>query len=139
MNRIIGGLLPTIAVPAVARDAPVSRPAAAQRNHVQNFKDMALSSCIARAYSSSDAAAKDAAASASGFNEFTRYDAENATGRIPALIADYLARPYASFQGPSVRLDLMKCMDMYHEPELAALARRYVIPPERGAAKTSGR
>ena len=135
MNRILCALMLTVAVTAAAKDAPASRTAAAQRSYLQNFKDMALSSCIAKAYASSPDTARDAAASAGGFNEWTRYDAENATGKIPALIADYLARPYASFQGPSVRLDLMKCIDMYHGPELAALARRYVAPSGRTGAR----
>ena len=135
MNKIACALTLMAAVPAAAKDAPVSRSAAAQRSYLQNFKDMALSSCIAKAYASSPDAARDAVASAGGFNELTRYDAESATGKIPALVTEYLARPYASFQGPSVRLDLMKCIDMYHGPELAALARRYVAPSGRMGAR----
>ena len=101
------------------------------RSYLQNFRDLALSRCIATAYKSSPDAARDAAASAGGLFEWSNFDVEAGGATLDALIARTLAQTYGSFQGPSVRLDLMKCFDLYHGPALAALARKVVARPNR--------
>ena len=67
--------------------------------------------------------------------EFTDFDIEKGGQRLSALITRTLAQTYGSFQGPSVRLDLMKCLDMYHGRELDALARRYSAHPDHSYAR----
>ena len=55
-------------------------PEAAFRTFSVNYKDMMLAGCIARAYKAAPEVNKDAHFSVSAFNEWTRYDAENAAG-----------------------------------------------------------
>jgi methionine synthase II (cobalamin-independent) len=128
---VIAGLL--IAAPAFAKSEHASPegPEVASRSYAQNYKDSALAFCIARAYSSEPKAYQDASATASGIDEFSRYDLENATGEVPKLVDQYLAREYHSFQGPEVKLNLMKCFDMYHSADLEKQVRRFVSKPKR--------
>lgn len=120
----------------VAEDTVAARATGARsRTYLQNFKDMVLSRCIATAYKSSPDAATDANASAGGFFEWSNYDVETFGEVLDAMIAAKLAQPYGSFQGPGVRLDLMKCVDLYHGRALADLARRAVDKPHRRPAQ----
>jgi len=123
---------------APAADAPSSTPSskplpamtdAPSRTYAQNYKDSALAFCIAKAYQAEPRAKADAVATAGGLDTWTSYDLENSTGEIPKLVERYLAREYSSKQGPDTRLDLMKCIDMYHGKELAALVKKYVLQP----------
>jgi hypothetical protein len=104
-------------------------PEAAMRTYAVNYKDMMLAGCIAAAYKDAPLVVKDAGYSASGFNEWTRYDVESATGVEDQVIERYLARTYHAKEAPDVRLDLMKCLDMYHSAELDAQMRKYVDRP----------
>lgn len=69
------------------------------------------------------------ASSPQSHNEWTRYDIENATGVNVQIIDRYLARTYHAKEAPDVRLDLMKCLDMYHSAELDAQVKQYVDRP----------
>ncbi len=106
-------------------------PDAAYRPYGQNYRDIALTYCVARAYRSEPKASEDAIYSSSGIDNWTRYDLENNTGQIEKLVNKYLSREYHSFEGPSIKLNLMKCMDMYHSKELDALVKKYVRKPNR--------
>ena len=107
-------------------------PEVASRSYAQNYKDLALASCIARAYSDEPRAAADASATAAGLEStWTNYDLEKGAGEISKLVNRYLARTYNSIHGPQVRLDLLKCLDMYHSKELQAQVKRFVPTPGR--------
>lgn len=107
-------------------------PDVASRTYAQNYKDLALATCVARAYASEPGAAADAAATAAGLEStWTNYDLENANGQLGALVGRYLARPSNSIHGPEIRLDLLKCLDMYHSKELELQVKRLVITPNR--------
>jgi len=113
-------------------DSQALLPEAAFRTYAQNYKDLALASCIARAYSEEPKAAADAGATAAGLDAaWTRYDPEKGSGEIARLVDQYLARQYHSIHGPEIRLDLMKCLDLYHSKELETLAERLVVHPGR--------
>ena len=103
--------------------AGASLPEAALRTLGQNYADIALAECVAAAYEFDDRVATDVLASAAGFDVFSNYFLESDGERIAALVKDTLAKRYHSIEGPSVRLDFTKCIDMYHGPELAAQVR----------------
>ncbi|HEX5683708.1 MAG TPA: T6SS amidase immunity protein Tai4 family protein [Ideonella sp.] len=127
--------LPCASTLAASANPPEKRqelPEVASRSYGQNFKDLVLSSCVAAAYASEPKAAADAGATAGGLDStWTNYDPELAAGEINKLIEKYLARQYNSIQGPSTRLDLMKCLDLYHGKDLDLLAKRVVPRPAR--------
>lgn len=118
----------TFAAGALAKDAD-GLPDAAHRSYLQNYKDMALAACIAKAYAAAPAVAADARASAGAYFEWSAYDVDASTGRLDALIDRQLAKTYGSWQGPSVTLTLMKCIDLSHSAELDALGRQYTARP----------
>ena len=106
-------------------------PEVAARSYAQNYKDLALATCIAQAYSAEKKAAADAGATAAGLEStWTNYDAENGAGAIAKLVHKYLARKYHSIHGPEIKLDLLKCLDMYHSKELDAQVKRFVLNPD---------
>ena len=130
---VAGPVAPPVA--ASASTTPEKRPElpeVASRSYAQNFKDLALSSCVATAYASEPKAAADAGATAGGLDStWTNYDPELASGEVSKLIEKYLARQYNSIQGPSIKLDLMKCLDLYHSKDLDLLTKRVVPKPNR--------
>jgi hypothetical protein len=98
---------------------------------------MVLASCIATAYKADAGAHDDAAHTAAALFQWDDYDAEEATGKPDQLIADYLGRRYASIGGAGRRLDLLKCLDMYHSQALDDQVRKYVSAPDRSFAEDS--
>jgi len=98
------------------------------------FKDMALSRCIGQAYAADATIKADADGAVSGYVEFNTFDFEHGGKALNALITRFLARHYGSFQGPAVKLNLMKCIDLYHSRELNALGMRYVSSPRKSYA-----
>ncbi|MCU5774045.1 type VI secretion system amidase immunity protein Tai4 [Erwiniaceae bacterium BAC15a-03b] len=110
-------------------------PETAYRTYAQSYKDAALAFCIATAYKADEHASTDAAASARGIDNWGQYDLEESTGKVPELIDKYLAREYHSKHSREIKLDLMKCMDMYHGAELEALVKQYVEHPDRTYAQ----
>ena len=106
-------------------------PEAASRTYAQNYKDMLLARCIARAYHSDPHVLDDASSTASVILEWTYYDAENSPDAIDQLIRRYLSRNYHNplHEYKAVQFDLLKCFDMYHSQELAAQVKRYVTKP----------
>jgi hypothetical protein len=123
----------TLPISASADVKTPDSPEAGGRTYGQNYKDMLLASCIARAYKGDPKAGKDAAYSASVFIEWTLYDVEKSSNAIDNLIERYLARDYhnplVEYQG--VEFDLLKCFDMYHSKELEAQVKQFVLNPNR--------
>ena len=119
---------------AAARQWP---PETASRSYAQNYKDMALIQCIGIAYKDYPQVKQDIGASASIIFAWSDYDLEESTGKVPELIEQYLARHYElkpngiSERASMPRADLMKCLDMYHGPELETFIKLYVPYPER--------
>ena len=129
------GSAPGAAAAAVPQDGFPGDKDARHRTYLQNYKDMLLASCIAKAYAAAPEVKRDAEASAGAYNEFGSFDAEHDIDETAALPQRYLAQDYGSFQGPEVRLDFMKCMDMYHGKALDRLARKQVSHPARSFAQ----
>lgn len=103
---------------------------ASSRTYAQNYKDMVLAYCIAKAYAADPHASKDATATAGGLDQWSNYDAEEGASEIPKLVGRYLSRQYHSIQGEQTKLDLLKCIDMYHSKELDVLVKKYVQNPQ---------
>jgi hypothetical protein len=99
------------------------------KNNATNFKDRALAFCIAQAYGDSPAG-RDAGKTSSVYLDLTQFDLDSNT-KLFALINKYLGRDYyLPFEGyEDAKFDLLKCIDMYHSPELDALVRKYVSHP----------
>ncbi|MEX5716087.1 T6SS amidase immunity protein Tai4 family protein [Serratia ureilytica] len=95
---------------------------------MQNYKDIALTYCISVAYKTSPEASKDAIASSNGIDAWSYYAIRDEESPIIKLTKQYLQKNYNAKDGKS-RLDLMKCMDMYHSEELDKLAKDYVQRP----------
>jgi len=108
-------------------------PEAGSRTYAQNYKDMLLAWCIARAYEKEPVASKDAASTGSALDEVGNYDVEHSTDAIDSLLKRYLNRDYhhplVEYKG--VQFGLLKCLDMYHSKELDAQVKRYVGKPNR--------
>lgn len=106
-------------------------PNAALRTNGQNYKDMMLAGCIARAYEKDIASYKDAGSTASALRDLTVFDVEESTAAINALVAQYLERdfhnPMEGFEG--VQFKLLKCLDMYHSKALDAQVKKFVKRP----------
>jgi hypothetical protein len=88
---------------------------------IDNFKNYALSTCLADGYKS-DEVVKDAAASARGYLELGSLPLEAHT-EATKLGREFLKKNYESASGQS--LVLMKCLDFYHSKELANLVSKY--------------
>lgn len=99
--------------PASHGDASVRR----DYSPAEYLKNYALAACIADAYRSTDAVA-----AANGYKELGSLDIE-AYNAAATLGRRFLARDYPAKSGE--RLDLMKCVDLFHSPELDALVRQY--------------
>lgn len=106
-------------------------PEASARTNAQNYKDMLLAGCIARAYESETDAYKDANSTADVLREWTLYDAENSPQEINSLLTRYLSRDYRNplVEYKGVRFGLLKCLDMYHSKGLDVQVRRFVLDP----------
>ena len=140
IRSVLAALALCVSGPALCLDAPMGaqQPAfheASRRSYGQNYADIALALCVAQAYASEPRANPDAIASAGGIDQWSNFDLEAGHDAIAALITRYLARDYPSFQGPETRLDMMKCLDLYHSEELAAQIRRFVPTPSRSYEK----
>lgn len=100
------------------------------RTNAVNYKDRALAACISEAYKGSPAG-DDANITQSAFLEWTYYDDENGDPAVDRLVEKYLHRDYSNpVEGyAGARLDLLKCLDMYHSQELDEQIRKYVPRP----------
>lgn len=132
-SAAIAALIFSLIGDAVAQ--PTYSPQAASRAYAQNYKDMVLATCIANAYKGDKQAAIDAGSSVSALRDWAYYDLEQAPDEISGLVDEFLARDYhnplADSERKGVRFDLLKCLDLYHSPELDRQVGRMVIHPER--------
>ena len=116
------------------------------RSYKQSFKDEVLSFCISSAYQHLEEVKEDALYTAAAFHSWSRYEYDEVMDKISPLVSEYLAKPYRHEQEtdeeieelevapqsqPQPKLSLLKCLDLYHSPELEQLAQEYVIDPER--------
>ncbi|WP_082887517.1 type VI secretion system amidase immunity protein Tai4 [Bordetella ansorpii] len=110
-------------------------PRAPERTYAQNYKDMVLATCMAKAYQGDRSAAMDAGSSISALRDWTYYDLEKSPDAVNALVDAYLARDYrnplAESEVKGVRFDMLKCLDLYHGKELDALVKQVVVNPKR--------
>lgn len=106
-------------------------PEASARTNAQNYKDMLLAGCIARAYESDTYSFKDANSTADVLREWTLYDAENSPEEINNLLTRYLSRDYHNplIEYKGVRFGLLKCLDMYHSKDIDVQVKRFVLEP----------
>ena len=106
-------------------------PEAYKRTNLQNFKDIVLGRCIAKAYRGDKSASSDAGSSASALIDWAYFDL-NETEAVHNLIDKYLSRdyfnPYAEFD-KEVKYDYLKCLDLYHSKDLKRLAKEIVSEP----------
>lgn len=116
-------------------------PQAPSRSHAQNYRDMVLATCLARAYRNDQGATVDAGSSASALRDWTSYDLDDSPDAVEALVSAYLARDYRNplveSEVTGVRFDFLKCADLYHSKDLEQLVKRVVIDPrQRGKPAT---
>ncbi|NTZ85346.1 hypothetical protein FCJ61_20665 [Burkholderia metallica] len=104
---------------------------AVRRTNAENYKDRALAACLSLAYRGSPAG-KDADITKSAFLEWTYYDEEKGDRAVERLAERYLRRDYGNpVEGyAGAKFALLKCLDLYHGPELAEQVRRYVPHPD---------
>jgi hypothetical protein len=123
-------LLAIMSLCSAAAQAGTDQVMAVTRNNATNFKDRALAYCVAQAYKDSPAG-QDATKTGAVFLDFTYYSLD-ANPEIDALIGKYLRRDYSTpFEGyADAKFALLKCIDMYHGPELNQLVRKYVPHPD---------
>jgi hypothetical protein len=115
-------------------EAAAAASAVASRTQGQNFKDLALSSCIASAYATEPKAAADAGATASTVDtHWNAHDSQLASNEIAKLVDSFLKRDYSSQHNSRIRFDLLKCLDLYHSKELDQLTKRMVAHPARSS------
>ena len=107
-------------------------PEAYKRTNLQNFKDIVLGRCIAKAYRGDKSASSDAGSSASALIDWAYFDL-NETEAVHNLIDKYLSRdyfnPYDEFEVKQVKYDYLKCLDLYHSKDLKRLAKEIVSEP----------
>jgi len=124
-----------LSAPVHCADRRADSPQAGARTYAQNFKDMVLASCLAKAYRHEPGAATDAGSSVSALRDWTYFDMEKSPEAVEALVDDFLARDYANplveAEVRGVRFDFLKCMDLYHSKALDKLVKQLVIYPKR--------
>ncbi|WP_459199246.1 type VI secretion system amidase immunity protein Tai4 [Ralstonia pseudosolanacearum] len=103
---------------------------AIRRTNAENYKDRALAACLSAAYPGSEAGA-DSDATKSVFLEWTYYDEDRGNRATDRLVERYLRRDYRNpTQGyAGAQFKLLKCLDLYHSPELDAQVRQFVPHP----------
>ncbi|MGO4279156.1 Type VI secretion system (T6SS), amidase immunity protein [Cupriavidus sp. OV038] len=105
------------------------------RTYGQNYKDMVLARCIARAYEGDAAASADAGQTADELSASLYYDMASSIDAIPPLVDQFLARDYrnprlkAHSMGQQFRL--LKCLDLYHSRALQDQVKRHVPRPNQ--------
>jgi len=90
-------------------------------NSEKNFKNYALSTCLANGYKSKEVIS-DAAAAARGYLEFGDLPLEAHT-EATLLGRNFLKKTYKSKSG--AKLTLMKCLDFIHSHELEAIYNKF--------------
>ena len=109
-------------------------PEMAGRTYASNYKDMALTVCVATAYKQD--AGVDAGSSYAALRDFTYYDLEKAPEAMTALVEKYLQRDYRNPVADAeakqeIKFNMLKCLDLYHSKELSDQVKRFVDKPNR--------
>ena len=122
--------LPILSLCSAMAYAGTDQVTAITRNNATNFRDRTLAYCIAQAYKGSRAG-QDAMKTGGVFLDWTYYDLD-ANPEIDVLVARFLGRDYSTpVEGyADTEFSLLKCIDMYHSPELDALIQKYVPHPD---------
>ncbi|WP_187363182.1 type VI secretion system amidase immunity protein Tai4 [Massilia aquatica] len=120
-------LMLSFSLPAAAGTSTVMAPS---RTNAENYKDRALSACIAEAYKGSPAG-DDARITTIISLDWTYYDLDKGNRATNRLVDKYLRRDYSNpFEGyVGAEFKLLKCLDMYHSRELDEQVRKYVPHP----------
>lgn len=120
------------------------------RSYKQTFKDEVMSFCLSIAYQDIAEISDDAFYTAAAYHSWGRYEFDEVLDKVPTLVSAYLNKPYRneseerkelaedaeqSIQTKQPQLFLLKCLDLYHGPELEALAIEYVRDPDRSYAE----
>ncbi len=128
ITRLFGLFLLSFTLTALAGNSDM--PDIRTRTNAENYRDRALAYCIATAYKGSPAG-QDASFTTSAYLEWTEYDYDRGNQAVDKLTAKYLSLEYTgSDEGyAGAKFNLMKCIDMYHSPELAKQVRKYVANP----------
>ncbi|PIT52155.1 hypothetical protein BHC44_07880 [Snodgrassella alvi] len=117
-----------------ASNNDINSPEAPSRTFIQNYKDMVLGNCLAKAYLNGEIASMDSGSSVSGLEEWTYYDLEESPQAVQHLIEMYLSRnylnPLAESEMKGVKFDFLKCLDLYHSKDLDKLAKRMIEHPQ---------
>ena len=112
-------------------------PEAVNRTFIQNYKDMVLAHCVAKAYHGDRNPAIDAGSSVSALQDWLDYYMDKSIDEEVRLINSYLSRDYfnplAESEVKGLKFDFLKCLDLYHSKELDKLARKVVPYPQRKA------
>ncbi|PIT16446.1 hypothetical protein BGI32_04580 [Snodgrassella alvi] len=110
----------------------ITSPEAPGRTFIQNYKDMVLGNCLAKAYG--DIASMDAGSSVSALIEWTYYNMDKSIDEEIRIIDSYLSRNYlnplveAEIKG--IKFDFLKCLDLYHSKDLDKLAKKMIEHPQ---------
>lgn len=109
-------------------------PEGVNRTFIENYKDMVLAHCVAKAYKDDENAARDAGSSESALFEWTYFDLEKSPKAVIKIVNTYLSRnyfnPLAEAEVKGIKFDFLKCLDLYHSKELDALARKMISHPQ---------
>lgn len=117
---LVMALLPLQALPKNDQ-----RPAATSYSQQTLLKNWALSICIAQNTSDKDLI-RDANATAGAYLELGRQDLD-AYDSIRMLVKDSIRRESRSkpdIEQPSIEMNVMKCIDLFHSQELNRLTKR---------------
>ncbi|WP_239374437.1 type VI secretion system amidase immunity protein Tai4 [Snodgrassella gandavensis] len=115
-----------------AANDKITSPEAPSRTFIQNYKDMVLGNCLAKAYG--DIASMDAGSSVSALIEWTYYNMDKSIDAEIRIIDSYLSRNYlnplveAEIKG--IKFDFLKCLDLYHSKDLDKLAKNMIEHPQ---------
>jgi len=133
-------VLAVIASTSYAADTAHRGPEAGGRTYAQNYKDMVLATCLAQAYEGTQAG-QDLGSSVAALRDWTYFDMDKSTEPREALVKEYLDRDYANPLAESevkgVRFDFLKCLDLYHSPELQKQVDAYVAEPDNTYRKSN--
>ena len=124
---------------------------APKRSYKQNFKDEVLAFCISTAYQDTATIRDDALYTAAALHDWGRFELEESIESVTALVAEHLGKVYryedseptehvervegAEKTEQPQEVKLLKCMDLYHSPDLEELAKEYVIDADRSYAE----
>ena len=122
MTRAVFGVAVLAVLTAARPIGAADRAASVDRySEPELLRNWALARCLSRAFPGSPLE-HDAAAAAGGYLEYGKVGAD-AYAQTETLVGDFLARTYQSQSGEA--LQTMKCIDLFHSPELGRLVRRY--------------